>query len=118
MQRNLGRLVFLVFRLHCPHLAAHGLTISGRRTPARRMRRRIIPQFRETRAMNDASLQRLTANYELLAERMPALAERFYDRLFTVLPDARPMFKIDIALQSQHLSAALALIVRNLRMMD
>ena len=68
--------------------------------------------------MNEASLQRISANYELLAPRMTALAERFYERLFTVLPESRALFKIDIALQSQHLAAALALIVRNLRLLD
>ena len=68
--------------------------------------------------MNQASLQRLAANYQILAPNMAALAERFYDRLFKALPEARPLFKIDIALQSQHLAAALALIVRNLTLLD
>jgi hemoglobin-like flavoprotein len=68
--------------------------------------------------MTEASLLRITANYETLADRMPELASAFYDRLFEVLPQSRALFKIDIALQSQHLAAALALIVRNLRFMD
>jgi len=68
--------------------------------------------------MTEASLGRISANYALLAERMPALAQAFYDRLFTVLPESRPMFKIDIALQSQHMAAALGLIVRNMRLLD
>jgi hemoglobin-like flavoprotein len=68
--------------------------------------------------MTEASVQRIAANYELLAPRMQALTDAFYVRLFEVMPEARPLFRIDIALQSQHLAAALALIVRNLRLMD
>ena len=68
--------------------------------------------------MTDASVQRIAANYELLADRMPELAAAFYVRLFQVLPESRALFKIDIALQSQHLAAALAIIVRNLRLLD
>src|SRR5256885_15674664 len=68
--------------------------------------------------MTKASLERISRNYALLANQMQSLAQSFYDRLFQVLPEARPLFKIDIALQSQHLAAALALIVRNLRHLD
>ena len=68
--------------------------------------------------MTEPCAQRIAANYELLAKRMPELAGAFYDRLFKVLPESRPLFKIDIDLQSQHLAAALAIIVRNLRLLD
>ena len=68
--------------------------------------------------MTEASRQRIAAHYELIAPRLHLLAEAFYDRLFAALPEARPLFKIDIALQSQHLAAALALIVHNLRFLD
>ena len=67
--------------------------------------------------MTDSSVQRIAANYELLADRMPELAAAFYVRLFQVLPESRALFKIDIALQSQHLAAALAIIVRNMRLL-
>src|SRR5689334_8064554 len=68
--------------------------------------------------MNESSLQRLSENYQLLASRMPELTRAFYDKLFAVLPEARPLFKKDINVQSQHLAAALALIVRNIRFLD
>jgi hemoglobin-like flavoprotein len=68
--------------------------------------------------MTEASLQRIAAHYNSVADSMPALAQSFYDRLFIVLPEARAMFKIDIALQSQHMAATLALIVRNMRFLD
>ena len=69
-------------------------------------------------AMTDASVQRLTENYERLAPRMAALTGAFYERLFAAMPAVRPLFRIDIALQSQHLAAALALILRNVRYLD
>jgi hemoglobin-like flavoprotein len=68
--------------------------------------------------MTQAQLQRIEASYEMLAGRMHSLTASFYERLFKVLPECRPLFRIDIDLQSQHLAAALALIVRNLRMLD
>jgi hemoglobin-like flavoprotein len=68
--------------------------------------------------MTHASVQRIVANYEMLADHMTELASAFYVRLFKVLPQARPLFKIDIDVQSQHLAAALAIIVRNLRWLD
>src|SRR5215510_2543344 len=68
--------------------------------------------------MTEASLHRIAANYEMLAGRMQSLTASFYERLFKVLPESRPLFRIDIDIQSQHLAAALALIVRNLRMLD
>ena len=68
--------------------------------------------------MTQASLQRITTNYEALAGRIGSLTRTFYDRLFQAMPHVRPLFRLDIDLQSQHLAAALALIVRNLRDMD
>jgi hemoglobin-like flavoprotein len=68
--------------------------------------------------MTEASRQRIANHYQTIAPRLHLLAQAFYDRLFTVLPEARPLFKIDIPLQSQHLAAALALIIHNLRFLD
>ena len=68
--------------------------------------------------MTEASLQRIAAHYELLAGRMQQLTQSFYRNLFEAAPETRPLFRIDIDLQSQHLAAALALIVRNLRLLD
>src|SRR3954453_10769979 len=68
--------------------------------------------------MTEASLQRIASNYELLAGQMQALTSSFYKRLFAAMPEVQPLFRIDIDLQSQHLAAALALILRNLRYLD
>ena len=68
--------------------------------------------------MTETSLQRVTANYEALAGHIRKLTRSFYDRLFEAMPHVRALFRLDIDLQSQHLAAALALIVRNLRDLD
>ena len=68
--------------------------------------------------MTEQSLQRVNRNYDFLADRMPEVTQSFYRRLFAAHPELRPLFRLDIAVQSQHLAAALALIVRNLRLMD
>ena len=59
--------------------------------------------------MTEAALGRIATNYELLAGRMQALTASFYQRLFEQFPQVRPLFRIDLELQSQHLAAALAL---------
>jgi hemoglobin-like flavoprotein len=68
--------------------------------------------------MTDASLRRINISYGLLAGQIGTLTRSFYDRLFEAMPHVRPLFRLDIDLQSQHLAAALALIVRNLRDFD
>src|SRR3954454_5350701 len=68
--------------------------------------------------MTEPSIQRLTNHYGVISGRMVELTQSFYDRLFQALPEVRPLFRIEIPIQSQHLAAALALIVRNLPVMD
>ncbi len=68
--------------------------------------------------MTKATIQRLTEHYELICGRMVELTQSFYDRLFKAAPELRPLFQIEIPIQSQHLAAALALIVRNLPALD
>jgi hemoglobin-like flavoprotein len=68
--------------------------------------------------MTEAQLQRIADSFALIEKRMPELTAAFYVRLFAVLPEARPLFRIDIDIQSQHLAAALALIIHNLRLWD
>jgi len=68
--------------------------------------------------MTEASIRRLTTYYETISPRIFELTQSFYDRLFRACPEVRPLFQIEIPIQSQHLAAALALIVRNLRMLD
>ena len=49
---------------------------------------------------------------------MPQVIGVFYDRVFEVLPQTRCMFKIDMEVQKQHLAVALALIVRNVSILE
>jgi nitric oxide dioxygenase len=66
----------------------------------------------------DGWTERILRSYQVLGPRSGLMTELFYDRLFEVQPDVRPLFSIDMQLQRQHLAASLALIVRNLRMLD
>lgn len=56
--------------------------------------------------------------FAALAPQGGVLAERFYARLFAARPEVRGLFHVDLAKQAQHLSAALALIVRNIDRLD
>lgn len=64
--------------------------------------------------MNHDSIQRIRASYLQIADRVPAMIERFYALLFQRLPAARPLFPDDMTRQRQHLLAALATVARNL----
>jgi nitric oxide dioxygenase len=68
--------------------------------------------------MTGASLTRLRRSYDLFVPHVGRMTERFYDRLFAARPETRILFATDMAAQRQHLAAALALIVRNLSMLD
>jgi len=68
--------------------------------------------------MNQDWAERILRSYESLLPHMSDLTRAFYDRLFEVRPDTRALFRIDMELQRQHLAALLAVIVRNLRMLD
>lgn len=68
--------------------------------------------------MTSASLDRLQRSFAALAPRLETITSRFYERLFELRPDTRSLFQIDMQLQRRHLAAALAMIVRNLRMLD
>ena len=68
--------------------------------------------------MTEESLARILESYEHLSPRIDALTRSFYAKLFAANPQLRPLFKLDIDVQSQHLAAALALIIRNLRLLD
>ncbi len=56
--------------------------------------------------------------YAALAPRAGVLVDRFYARLFAARPEIRGLFQVNLAKQAQHLSAALALIVRNIDRLD
>lgn len=56
--------------------------------------------------------------YAALAPRAGSLVDRFYALLFAARPETRGLFQVDLAKQAHHLSAALALIVRNIDRLD
>jgi hemoglobin-like flavoprotein len=68
--------------------------------------------------MNADSIDRILATYERIAPGIDDMVAGFYQRLFTACPEARPLFKKDMALQRQHLAATLAILVRNLPFQD
>ena len=68
--------------------------------------------------MTQASMSRLRESFRSLAPQFGYVVGRFYERLFAADPSTRELFRIDMVTQAGHLSAALALIVRNLSMLD
>ena len=68
--------------------------------------------------MTTTALERVRNSFELLSPKLASMTVTFYDTLFNGRPDIRALFKVEMDLQRQHLAAALALIVRNLTMLD
>ena len=68
--------------------------------------------------MTPASIDRIQASFNQITARFDCVAARFYERFFADDPSARHLFKGDLSVQAGHLAAALALIVRNLTMLD
>ena len=68
--------------------------------------------------MTTASLDRIRRSFDLLAPKVGTMTAIFYARLFEARPETRKLFKIEMDVQRQHLAAALALIVRNLYILD
>src|SRR5437762_2327271 len=69
--------------------------------------------------MTAASLERIQQSYKQLAPHVGEMTRTFYARLFAACPETRELFRqTDMDAQSRHLSAALALVVRNLRVLD
>ena len=64
------------------------------------------------------SMARIRESFALLSPQMDRVTENFYHRLFAARPEVRVLFRTDLKPQQQHLAAALALIVRNLTMLD
>jgi nitric oxide dioxygenase len=69
-------------------------------------------------AMTPASMERIRASFNQVCPQFDCVAARFYDRFFAADPSARHLFKSDLTAQAAHLTAALALIVRNLPLLD
>jgi hemoglobin-like flavoprotein len=68
--------------------------------------------------MTEESLNRIHRSFVLLSTRMDRITRAFYARLFEARPDVRPLFQDNLDAQRQHLAAAVALIVRNVHMLD
>jgi hemoglobin-like flavoprotein len=64
------------------------------------------------------SVSRIRRSYERLAPNLHDLTAAFYERLFITSPEVRPLFPADMAAQRNHFAAAIALIVRNLPVLD
>jgi hemoglobin-like flavoprotein len=69
-------------------------------------------------AMTTESAHRIRASFSLLGPQMPRVTREFYRRLFMARPDVRALFGPDMIAQEKHVAAAVALIVRNLTMLD
>ena len=68
--------------------------------------------------MNAESVARLRASYTHVAPRIGRITVRFYEALFALRPEFRALFTGDMAQQRRHLAAALALVIRNLGVLD
>ncbi|MDB5328761.1 MAG: hemoglobin-like flavoprotein [Phycisphaerales bacterium] len=68
--------------------------------------------------MRKESLDRIRQSVAVLLPRAPDATRLFYDRLFTIAPETRELFKSDPEVQRQHFSAALAVILKNVTMLD
>jgi nitric oxide dioxygenase len=68
--------------------------------------------------MTPASMERIRASFDQVSPQFERVAARFYECFFAADPSARHLFKSDLAAQAAPLAAALALIVRNLPMLD
>ena len=64
--------------------------------------------------MTPEAIGQIKSSYIVVAARPRQLASRFYDELFTVAPNLRPLFPGDLTSLQGHFEAALALVVRNL----
>lgn len=68
--------------------------------------------------MTATSVDRIQRSYEKLVPRLHDFTAAFYDRLFVTLPEVRTLFPTQLEAQRNHFAAALALIVRNLSVLD
>ena len=68
--------------------------------------------------MTSQSLARIEKSFEHMSPRIDQMTRAFYDKLFSVRPDTRSLFRVDMDNQRQHLAAALALVIKNLQFLD
>lgn len=68
--------------------------------------------------MTSDAIDRIRASVASLTPGLGALSATFYDRLFEVAPELRRLFAPDMTRQRGHFEAALALLLRNITMLD
>ena len=68
--------------------------------------------------MTPENIEDIQASFAKVAPIAPAAAALFYDRLFTIAPEVKPLFKSDMAEQGTKLMATLAAVVNGLKTLD
>ena len=68
--------------------------------------------------MTPDAIDRIRASFAALTPQLGAVCATFYDRLFDVAPEVRRLFAPDMTRQRGHFEAALALLLRNVTMLD
>ncbi|OAF11566.1 globin family protein [Bradyrhizobium neotropicale] len=68
--------------------------------------------------MNEQTISLVQESFKKLAPKADEVGMMFYDRLFEIYPEVRPMFARDIGPQSRKLVQMLALVVNGLRNLD
>jgi hemoglobin-like flavoprotein len=68
--------------------------------------------------MTPESIARIRVSFAEVARQPRALAARFYEELFLMAPQLRPLFPSDLTSLQGHFEAALALVIRNLEEMQ
>jgi hemoglobin-like flavoprotein len=68
--------------------------------------------------VTDDAIKRIRASVQVIEPDLSALSDTFYERLFEVAPDVRRLFAPDMTRQRGHFEAALALLLRNITMLD
>lgn len=63
--------------------------------------------------MTASRTDRIRASFDLVAPRAAELMDTFYALLFERYPQVRPLFPADMSGQKQHLTAAVALVVKH-----
>jgi hemoglobin-like flavoprotein len=64
--------------------------------------------------MTPKQIQMVQETFELVAPIAPTAAALFYERLFTLDPSLRPLFRTNLDVQGKKLMASLALVARGL----
>lgn len=68
--------------------------------------------------MTEESIARLQTSFADVSRRPRQLSRGFYDEMFRIAPQLRPLFPSDISALQGHFESAIALVIRNLREMD